>query len=80
MNTIVCKEIDAGVLEVRLNRPERMNALARHIDQANKDVQDVQVSSRKISGQFARIEGVELDGLEAPPTIAAVPLRKAGEE
>jgi hypothetical protein len=40
----------------------------------------VQISSRKISGQFARIEGVELDGLEAPPAIAAVPLRKAGEE
>ena len=59
---------------------ERMQRLATHIDQAQKDVQDVQVSSRKISGQFARIEGVELDGIEAPPAIAAVPLRKAGEE
>jgi enoyl-CoA hydratase len=28
MKTIVCKEIDQGILEVRLNRPERMNALA----------------------------------------------------
>jgi DNA recombination protein RmuC len=59
---------------------ERMQRLATHIDQAQKDVQDVQVSSRKISGQFARIEGVELDGIETPPAIAAVPLRKAGEE
>jgi DNA recombination protein RmuC len=59
---------------------ERMQRLATHIDQAQKDVQDVQVSSRKISGQFARIEGVELDGIEAAPAIAAVPLRKAGEE
>jgi DNA recombination protein RmuC len=59
---------------------ERMQRLATHIDQAQKDVQDVQVSSRKISGQFARIEGVELDGIEAPPAIAAVPLRKAGEQ
>ena len=59
---------------------ERMQKLAAHIDQAQKDVQDVQISSRKISGQFARIEGVELDGLETPPAIAAVPLRKAGEE
>jgi DNA recombination protein RmuC len=57
-----------------------MQRLATHIDQAQKDVQDVQVSSRKISGQFARIEGVELDGIETPPAIAAVPLRKAGEE
>jgi DNA recombination protein RmuC len=59
---------------------ERMQRLATHIDQAQKDVQDVQVSSRKISGQFARIEGVELDGIEAAPAIAAVPLRKAGEQ
>ncbi|MBA3902783.1 MAG: DNA recombination protein RmuC [Rhodocyclaceae bacterium] len=59
---------------------ERMQRLATHIDQAQKDVQEVQVSSRKISGQFARIEGVELDHLHEPPAIAAVPLRKAGEE
>lgn len=59
---------------------ERMQRLATHIDQAQKDVQDVQVSSRKISGQFARIEGVELDGIENPPAIAAVPIRKAGEQ
>lgn len=59
---------------------ERMQRLATHIDQAQKDVQEVQVSSRKISGQFARIEGVELDDIERPPAIAAVPLRKAGEE
>ncbi len=39
---------------------ERMANLARHIEQASKDVQDVQISSRKIAGQFARIEGVEL--------------------
>ncbi len=57
---------------------ERMQRLATHIDQAQKDVQDVQISSRKISGQFARIEGVELDGLDAPPP--AIPLRKAGEQ
>lgn len=59
---------------------ERMQKLAAHIDMAQKDVQDVQISSKKITGHFARIEGVELDGIEAPPAIAAVPLRKAGEE
>lgn len=50
---------------------ERMNALARHIEQANKDVQDVQISSRKITAHFQKIEAAELDeldaGLPAPP-------------
>jgi DNA recombination protein RmuC len=40
---------------------ERMRKLAEHIRQANKDVDDVQISSRKITEQFARIERVELD-------------------
>ncbi|MFZ5511259.1 MAG: DNA recombination protein RmuC [Pseudomonadota bacterium] len=40
---------------------ERMQKLATHIKQAHDDVQDVQISSRKITGQFQRIEGVELD-------------------
>jgi len=40
---------------------ERMKKLAEHIRQANKDVDDVQISSRKITEQFARIERVELD-------------------
>ena len=40
---------------------ERMANLARHIEQASKDAQDVQTSSRKISGQFVRIEQAQLD-------------------
>lgn len=58
---------------------ERMQKLAAHIDLAQKDVQEVQISSRKITAHFNRIEGAELD---APPTLAAVPgpYRKAGEE
>jgi DNA recombination protein RmuC len=40
---------------------ERMKKLADHIRQANKDVEDVQISSRKITEQFAKIERVELD-------------------
>ena len=44
---------------------ERMNALARHIDQANRDVQEVQVSSRKITAHFEKIESTQLD--ELPP-------------
>lgn len=56
---------------------ERMQKLAAHIRQAHDDVQDVQVSSRKISGQFARIEGAELD---EPAAVAAVSYRKTAEE
>jgi DNA recombination protein RmuC len=44
---------------------ERMKKLAEHIRQANKDVDDVQISSRKITEQFAKIERVELD--QQPP-------------
>ena len=40
---------------------ERMDALAKHIQQANMDVEDVQKSSRKISSRFEKIERVELD-------------------
>ncbi len=45
---------------------ERMQKLATHIDQAQQDVQQVQVSSRKISEHFARIERVELDSVDGP--------------
>ncbi len=44
---------------------ERMRKLAEHIRQANKDVDDVQISSRKITEQFAKIERVELDQPQA---------------
>ena len=43
---------------------ERMAALARHIDQASRDVQDVQTSSRKISAHFQKIESARLDELD----------------
>ncbi|WP_372809034.1 DNA recombination protein RmuC [Pontiella sp.] len=41
---------------------QRMDKLATHIGQANKDVGDVQVSAKKISSRFTKIEKVELDG------------------
>jgi DNA recombination protein RmuC len=46
---------------------ERMKKLADHIRQAHQDAEDVQVSSRKISQQFQRIESAELE----PPAPAA---------
>ncbi len=42
---------------------ERMDRLSRHIGQAHKDVQEVNVSARKISDRFGQIEKVELDEL-----------------
>ena len=46
---------------------ERMKKLAAHIEQANKDVSEVRISSDKISRRFQQIERVEL---EHPDTAA----------
>jgi len=43
---------------------ERMKKLASHIQQANVDVNEVRVSSEKISRRFAQIERVELENPE----------------
>lgn len=40
---------------------DRMDKLAKHIEQANKDVNDVQTSARKITSRFTKIEQVELE-------------------
>jgi DNA recombination protein RmuC len=50
----------------------RMDNLARHIEQAKNDVDEVHVSSRKISERFAKIERVELDGPGEQPQLRAV--------
>jgi DNA recombination protein RmuC len=47
----------------------RMKKLADHIRQAHEDAEKVQVSSRKITSHFARIERVELEGHNAPPLL-----------
>ena len=44
---------------------QRFDKLARHIDQANKDTQDIHISAKKISHRFSRIEQVDLEGNEA---------------
>jgi DNA recombination protein RmuC len=44
---------------------ERMKKLASHIEQANKDVGEVRISSDKISRRFQQIERVELDHPDA---------------
>jgi DNA recombination protein RmuC len=50
----------------------RMDNLARHIEQAKNDVDEVHVSSRKISERFAKIERVEFDGAAETPQLRAV--------
>ena len=47
---------------------ERMKKLATHIEQANKDVSEVRISSDKISRRFQQIERVELEHPEAAGT------------
>jgi len=48
----------------------RMNKLSIHIQQANKDVEEVSTSARKISSRFEKIEKVEMLD-EAPVTLLA---------
>jgi len=43
---------------------QRMDKLATHIDQANRDVLDVNKSAKKITSRFGKIEKVELEGEE----------------
>jgi DNA recombination protein RmuC len=53
---------------------ERMDQLARHIEQAHEDVQRVHVSARRITDRFERIERVEIDpALDTPPATASSP-------
>ncbi len=49
---------------------DRMKKLADHIRQANQDVTEIHVSSRKISDRFLQIERVELDGDTSKPAAA----------
>ena len=53
----------------------RMDKLAIHIQQANKDVDEVNISARKITERFEKIERVELEAPEAskPPSRQASP-------
>jgi len=55
---------------------ERMKKLADHIRQAHQDAEDVQVSSRKITQQFQKIESAELD----PPETAQLKVVELRED
>lgn len=45
---------------------QRMERLSHHIRQANRDVEEAQLSARKISVRFDRIEQVDLEDLPLP--------------
>ncbi len=55
---------------------ERMKKLADHIRQAHQDAEDVQVSSRKISQQFQKIESAELE----PPAAGGANVVRLADE
>ncbi|MES1982814.1 MAG: DNA recombination protein RmuC [Pseudomonadota bacterium] len=58
---------ELGKLGRDFNRfEERMGDLAKHIGQANKDVEQIHISSKKITDRFSRIERVDL---EQPPAL-----------
>jgi DNA recombination protein RmuC len=63
-------------LAIDFNRFEqRMNNLARHIKQAHTDVEEVQISSRKITQRFAQIEAADLGEIEQPAALHLVDVR-----
>jgi DNA recombination protein RmuC len=49
----------------------RMDNLAKRIAQAHTDVEQVHISSRKISQRFIQIEKADLEGIPKEPTIIA---------
>ena len=54
----------------------RMDKLSIHIQQANKDVDEVNISARKITERFEKIERVELEA----PEVSTPSVRHADEE
>lgn len=48
---------------------KRMEALASHIRQAHDDVTEVNISARKISERFEKIEKVEIEDASTPPAL-----------
>ena len=63
-------------LAVDFNRfDERMGNLARHIKQAHADVEEVQISSRKITQRFAQIEAADVGEIGEAPTLHLVDVR-----
>ena len=54
---------------------ERVKKLQLHFGQANRDIEDILVSTRKVTGRGGRIASVELDDGDAAPAAKPAPLR-----
>lgn len=50
----------------------RMDSLAKRIEMAHKDVEQVHISSRKISKRFGQIEQADLDGIKLDTPLVAL--------
>ncbi len=48
---------------------ERVRKLQTHFVQANKDIDDILISTRKVAGRGARIQAVEIEDEPAPPQV-----------
>jgi len=73
----VIQEEVGRLMEDVVRLDERVKKLQLHFGQANKDVEDILVSTRKISGRGERIEAVEFNGTA---TVAGKPAEAASIE
>jgi len=69
----VIQEEVAKLMEDVGRLDERVKKLQLHFGQANKDVEDILISTRKISGGGKRIESVEFNSTATVPGKAAEP-------
>ena len=53
---------------------KRMDNLERHIHQANEDVKSVNISARKITSKFNRIEQVQLNDQNTSHVTSEIPM------
>jgi DNA recombination protein RmuC len=51
---------------------KRMDDVSRHIAKAHTEVDQVQISAKKITARFGQIEKVELDGIHHEPVMASL--------
>lgn len=64
-------QVHLGYLSEDFGRfQSRMDDLAKHIDQAHRDVDKINTSAKKISSRFEKIEKVELENVK-PVTLSA---------
>lgn len=59
---------------------KRMDKLTKHIDQAQQDATEVNLSAKKITTRFSKIESVELESLTTPNTPHIKPLEAQKSE